>query len=79
MVDGRDQPSHSCRNQVVEGDVPRHTLLNPPGDQPDLWQVFQDQPSRSSVLINLGDGIVGHVYLQPGEQRPWRKLEAMHW
>jgi len=43
VVDRRNQPEHAGGNQVVDTNAIRQTRLDPPGDQPHLGQVFQDE------------------------------------
>ena len=73
IVDRRDQAEHAVRNQVVEADAVRQTLLDPPGDQAHLGQVFQDETfplivghfARHRIAIHMLPPITCYLSMRP--------------
>ena len=62
VVDGRNQADDAGRHQVFQADVLRQPLLDPPGNQPHLRQMLQDEPFPLVVADHFRHRIRVHTY-----------------
>src|ERR1017187_4233705 len=70
VIDRRNQTKDAGRHQVFQTDVFRQTLLDTPGNQPHLREMFQDEPFALVVSDHFGHRI--RIHMIPPSSHPSR-------